>query len=283
MLIETKSSAKAFQRSVKQLYDGKERLAEMFSALGLETKWKYVGVFITMSGNQLFDCKNCSNFFIIGEESILPQFQIIEEKIAILQQNWNPTEHVKEFVDLAKLVLFVVQGDAHAPVTESNIIDKIVEHVERASNPLKISFWTSEQLSIIQALDIPYLLLDAFYSTGKSRILGYYGKDKLKKGGILHYFINRSVWMKDSTKLPFTLMLEDEFPLGVVKETNFEFGMDSVKGFLMEYGVEQDHHLIFDEVICTKYTKGFVDSLIAMKNNVASMWIAMGTQPGTGE
>ena len=78
-------------------------------------------------------------------------------------------------------------------------------------------------------------------------------------------------------------MLQGEFPDGVVKETSFEFGIDSVEEFLLEHGIEPSHHLIFDELICTKYTKNFLDSLIAMKNSVSSLWIAMGAQPIMGK
>jgi hypothetical protein len=77
-------------------------------------------------------------------------------------------------------------------------------------------------------------------------------------------------------------MLQNQFTSNVVKETTFLFGVDSVKGFLQKYEIEPTHHVIFDEVICTKYSNRFTDSLIAMKENVASFWVAMGSQPITG-
>ena len=87
----------------------------------------------------------------------------------------------------------------------------------------------------------------------------------------------------NSNLLPFTLMLQGQFPDGVVKETTFEFGIDLVKSFLYNHGVESDHHLVFDELICRKYTKEFSHSLIAIKSNVKSLWVAMGAQPITGK
>ena len=72
----------------------------------------------------------------------------------------------------------------------------------------------------------------------------------------------------NSNLLPFTLVLQSQFPKDVVKETTFQFGVDSVKGFLQEYGIEPDHHVIIDELICTRYDKRFSDSLVALKNNV---------------
>ena len=54
-------------------------------------------------------------------------------------------------------------------------------------------------------------------------------------GGVLHYFNHRPIDMKDSPNLlPFTMMLQKEFPDGVVKETTFQFGVDSVSDFLSQ-------------------------------------------------
>ena len=128
-----------------------------------------------------------------------------------------------------------------------------------------------------------YLFLDAFYSTGKTEVLKYFGKYNLGKGEIVHYFIQRPKGMdQNSNLLPFTLMLQKEFRSGVVKETPFQFGIDPVEDFLKQYEIEPTHHVIFDEVICTKYNKSFIDSMIKLKNSVASLWIAMGAQPIAG-
>ena len=176
------------------------------------------------------------------------------------------------------------QGDPFAPVTSSNIVKKTNQYINRASTFQNIILWTPEQLSIIQALCMRFVIFDAFYSTGKSEILKYYGKDQLEKGEKVHYFNHRLKNMKDNLNLlPFTLMLQKEFPDEVVKETTFQFGIDSVDGFLSEYGIEPHHHVIIDELICPKFSKAFLDSLKAMKMNVASLWIAMGSVPLLGE
>ena len=286
MQIEVKSSQKAYQKTMKQLLDGKEKIDEVFFILGITSAWQYIGVFIAMEGDEtpLFDCEKCSTYGIIGEESIPEQLETIEEEVAKKNENWNPADHVEEFVELAKQILFIAQGDPFAPVTGSNIINKTVKHVMLASAVENIFFWTLQQLSIVDAMNILYLILDAFYSTGKSEILKYYCKKLTKKGEIVHYFNQRPVsHTKDSGLLPFTLMLQNQFPSDVVKETTFLFGVDSVKGFLQQHKIEATHHVIFDEVICTKYSKGFTDSLIAMKESVASFWVAMGSQPITGK
>ena len=286
MLVEVKSNQKAYQKATKQLFDGKERLEEIFSILGMTTAWQYIGVFFALEGDgtPLFDCEKCSTFAIIGEDLIPEHLETIDEEVVKKNENWNPADHVKDFVELAKHVLFIAQGDPFAPVTGSNIINKTVKHVNLASTVENIFFWTLQQLSIVDAMNILYMMLDAFYSTGKSEILKYYCKKLIKKGEIVHYFNQRlTSHNEDSGLLPFTLMLQNQFPSNVVKETTFLFGVDSVKGFLQQYEIEPTHHVIFDEVICTKYSKGFTDSLIAMKENVASLWVAMGSQPITGK
>ena len=149
MLAEVKSSQRAYQKAIKQLFDGIERLQEIFSAIGMTTQWQYIGVFCAIAGTNdlLFDCDDCNIFAIIGEDKIPSNFEKIEEKVSAKNQNWKPEEHVHEFIELAKQVLFVAQGDPYAPVTGSGIIDKIVQHLECASSAENIFFWTLDQLS----------------------------------------------------------------------------------------------------------------------------------------
>ena len=286
MLMEVKSSHKQYQKSQKQLFDGKERIEEVLSALGFEKEWKYVGVFFAQNGTdvKLFDCDKCSTFAIIGIDTFPEKVKNIEKEVALSQQNWQPSEHAHEFVEIAKQILFIAQGDPFAPVTESSVVKKTVQHINRASTFENTILWTPEQLSVIQALEMPFVLFDGFYSTGKSEILRYYGKYILENGGILHYFNHRPIQMKHIKRLlPFTQMLQKQFPEGVVKETTFRFGIDSVKTFLSQNGIQSNHHVIFDELICETYSKGFLDSLLAIKVNVSSLWIAMGSVPLYGE
>ena len=285
MLMEVKSNQKSYQKSQKQLFDGKERIQEVFAALGLTTAWKYVGVFFAQvgTGSPLFNCEKCSIFAIIDVETFTEHMKQIEKEIALSHENWIPSEHVEEFVEVAKQILFIAQGDPFSPVTGSGVIKKTNEHILRASHFQNIMHWTPEQLSIIQALSIPFMIFDGFYSTGKSEALRYFGKDKLKNRGVLHYINHRPIQMKNSPNLlPFTLMLQKEFPRGVVKETTFRFGIDSVKTFLYQHGIEPHHHVIFDELICNDYSKRFLDSILAIKARVASLWIAMGCVPLLG-
>ena len=113
MIVEVKSNQKQYQKAKKQLFDGQEKIEEVFAAIGLTTtNWHYVGVFFALIGDKdiVCDCDLGSHFAIIGEESIPKKLKIIEELVAKKQQEWNPQEHVKEFVDLAKETLFIAQG-----------------------------------------------------------------------------------------------------------------------------------------------------------------------------
>ena len=189
MLLEVKSNQKGYQKAKKQLFDGKAQLEELLAAIGLKTTlWKYIGVFNAQIPDKLplFNCKKCSVFAIIGD-SIPENLRIIEDEVDKLQENWNPADHINEFVDIATHLLFVVQGDSRAPVTRANVIDKTVKHVERASKLEYMFHWTPDQLSLVQAaLELSYVLIDAFYSTGKTEVLKYYGKTKKREKGDIH-------------------------------------------------------------------------------------------------
>ena len=171
-------------------------------------------------------------------------------------------------------------------MTGKNIIEKTVKHVNIASGVMvKKKLWTPDQLSIVQAESLEFVIFDTFYSTGKSSVLQHHGKSKLKKGEKVHYFNHKPYDGPRNAGFqicPFTSMLQNEFPEGVVKETAFSFCTESVEGFLEEHGIEQTHHVIFDEVVCTDFSQQFVDSILSLKESVASLWIAMGSQPITG-
>ena len=186
MLMEVKSDQKKYGKAKTQLFDGLEKLKEVFSAIGLtSTHWLYVGVFFALRGSEkpLFDCEDCSIFAIIGKDSISCNLKTIEEKVAeyhqfLNHQNWIPEDHVHEFIDLAKETLFIAQGDPLAPVTEKNVVDKTLKHIERVSHVERVLLWTPDQLSLTEAKNLNYVVLDGFYSTGKSSVLTYYGKSK---------------------------------------------------------------------------------------------------------
>ena len=67
-----------------------------------------------------------------------------------------------------------------------------------------------------------------------------------------------------------------------ISETTFQFGMDQVETFLEKHGIEKDHFVCFDEIVCQKYSQAFVDGLSELKDNVAALWLAIGGKSVTG-
>ena len=203
MIIEVKASSSLFPKAKKQMFDSKEKIEELCGILGPSTQWLFLGVFFALEDNlekPLFDCScplPCDTFSITGHENIEtklrridflaiqaranksePNPQFLElAKIDMLDnqqnKNWIPSEHISEFVELAKQLMFVVQGDSKAPVTGCNLVKKISDHVNVASTFEGIVFWTLEQLSVTIAVHLPYVFLDAFYSCGKSFTLQF--------------------------------------------------------------------------------------------------------------
>ena len=290
MVIEVKANISKYQKAKKQLFDSKERIEEICHILGPTTKWLFVGVFYAhqnSSGKPIFDCEPCSVFGIVGEEAIGDKLAQIDENATKLHDAWVPSDHLEEFGNLVKELMFIAQGDPKAPVTDPGFISKVDDQVKRASTCDNILFWTPEQLSLIGVLMYPFVFLDAFYSTGKSVILQYFAEHWSKQGKTVHYFVQRPDHLQDDCfKLPFTLMLEHEFKkrkINVkVRETTFKFGFSKVKPFLKEYGIEKDHIVCFDEIICKQYSRSFSKGLNKLKDNVAALWLAIGAKPVVG-
>ena len=182
MILEVKWTQKLYQKTKKQLFDGMERIQEILAVIGLlDAGWQLVGVFFAYVGTE-FECETCSIFTIIGDSAIHSNMERIENKVAEKHHKWIPGDHVQEFKDVTKEILFIAQGDPNAPVIGEYIINKTVAHVEHASSLDNTILWTPEQLALIEENpeNLPHVLFDNFYSTGKSRILRHYGKRNLK-------------------------------------------------------------------------------------------------------
>ena len=303
MIIETKATASRgmYKKAEKQLRDGKSKLEEICAAIAETTKFKFCGVFfasaIVESGEPPFTCnlldcnKKCSLFSIVGEEGFEVNFRQIEEEIVKShEEKWIPVHHIKEFIEIMKQVMFKAQGNSCAPVTMTNIVDITEKHVLKAGTPSAMFFWTLEQLSLVQAYDLKFVYLDAFYSCGKTEVLKHlalhWNKENIRseeEEGKVHYLINRpkNLLMK---KLPLTLVLEKFFHRTnvEVKETNFQVGMEPVGLFLEENCIKPNDFVCFDEVICKDYSRIFSDSLKEMAESVASLWVAIGSKPVVG-
>ena len=289
MNLEVKVDSKKFKSAKPQLYDGKNRLDEIFSEIGLSSGWKFIGVFYAQTGEKLFDCPKdkCSTYAIIGEDQIEEKLKQIEKHIAIENKTWEPSEHVNEFSELFKELVFIAQGNPYAPVTDSAITKQTSKDIDKAGTFENIWFWTPDQLSIADAVEMDFVFLNSFYSTGKTTLLKHRAKyldEKLKKKnknvGRVFYIINK--YENDKRKLPFTLITEYEFQKlnVIVREAIVIFcQVASVEAFIFENGLTKHDHICFDEVICMNSnsdSKIFSDGMKKLKNHVSSLWIAMG-------
>ena len=214
--MEVKANSKQFQKAKKQLFDGKDRLEEVFTSIDLKG-WNFIGVFYAQSGEEPFVCSenNCSTYAIIGESSIAEKLKMIEENAAKANNNWKAKDHVDEFIELFMQLVFIAQGNPYAPVTGSAIIKKTSKSIEKAGALDNIFFWTPDQLVVAEAIEKDFVFLDAFYSTGKTVLLKYRAstlakknKNMTDKAGKVYYFVNS---FNDRNKLPFTLVMEHEF------------------------------------------------------------------------
>ena len=292
MNLEVKVDSKKFKSAKPQLYDGKNRLDEIFSEIGVPSAWKFIGVFYAQTGEKLFDCPKdkCSTYAIIGEDQIEEKLKQIEKDIAFSNKTWEPSKHVEEFIELFKELVFIAQGNPNAPVTDSAITKQTSKYIDKAGTSENIWFWTPDQLSIADAVEMHFVFLNSFYSTGKTTLLKHRAKHlddknkelrkKYKNVGRVFYFINR---LKISIhKMPFTIMTEYEFQKQksdvIVRETTFIPGeVSSVEAFIFDYSLTKDDHICFDEVICLNSDKKrFADDMLKLKDHVSSLWIAMG-------
>ena len=62
-----------------------------------------------------------------------------------------------DFVELAKQLMFIAQGDPCAPVTERCEVNKIAAQINSASTFENLMFWTRDQLSVTQALELLFV------------------------------------------------------------------------------------------------------------------------------
>ena len=110
---------------------------------------------------------------------------------------------------------------------------------------------------------------------------------------VVHYLIHKPdqdhpdiETSQNLLELPFSLMLDHDFKKRNVRvqiqEVTFDPLKDPVPAFLKKYGIEKDHFVCFDEMICKKFSPIFSRALIEMKNNVAALWIAIGAKPVIG-
>ena len=267
MVIEVKASNNGFPKAKQQLRDSKERVQAVFNSVkGMSDDWHYVGVCYIDAG----DCDSTHPFVINGFKQL--DLQIIESKVAQNRnQAWLPNQHIKEFVHVAKILLFEAQGYPHAPLTKEKEIEKIDEELDLASAPENIFFWTPEQLSIVQAMDIKCMLLMAYYGCGKTILLieraEYLMRDPRNT---VHFYINKV----DSGLAEFLKLRFKDKDI-TIKTNNDMFGVLSCFFDFSSDGVNLTDHVIIDEAYMDD-SQGFLAQLKKLQSQVSTLWVAVG-------
>ena len=271
MHIEVKENVKKYQSAIKQFHDGRESLTKIFNSIeNMSQDWKYIGMFYASldSSQPLFDCQVCLAWTILKKENIQSKLEHMESR---LNPGWNPTEHLIEFVELVKEIMFIAQGDPKAPVTQAMQVNKLSQNMDK-----NMIFWTPEQLNIVNS-NADFCLLMAYYGCGKTWCLIQRAKNLLKdQNNVIHFFLARHRLDKDESLLDH---LKIQFKKTRIDPTNlrtyYSFAKEEYQIIkdLKDAGVEKSHHILLDELIIAN-TEAFVTALEDVQSCVASAWIA---------
>ena len=266
MVIEVKASNNGFPKAKQQLKDGKERVQAVFNSVeSMSDDWQYVGVCYIDKG----DCNSTHDFVINGIDKL--DFQSIESKIAKNRnQVWHPNQHISEFVSAAKVLLFQAQGHPQAPLTRQKQIEKIDQELDLASAPESILFWTPEQLSIVQAMHMDWIVLMGYYGCGKTILLIERAEYLLRKYpcDVVHFYIdNSNKGLAEVLKLRFAgKNIKIKTKDNMLFDIDFDLSSDRVNS---------TDHVIIDEAYMWN-SEGFLRKLKKFQSEVSTLWMALG-------
>ena len=113
MVVEAKvnKKCKKSSKAMEQLKDAKRKMQKLFDSIQkISSEWKYIGILYLKEGSflDINCCKTCREFTIISQRDIFGKLENIEKKLKL--KNWKPENHVKEFVELTKQIMFEAQG-----------------------------------------------------------------------------------------------------------------------------------------------------------------------------
>ena len=264
MVIEVKASNNGFPKAKQQLKDGKERVQAVFNSVnGMSNDWQYVGVCYIDKG----DSNSTHDFVINGIYKL--DFQSIESKVAENRtQVWLPNQHISEFVSVAKVLLFQTQGHPLAPLTKQKQIKKIDQALDLASAPENIFFWTPEQLSIVQAMDVDWMFLMGYYGCGKTILLIERAEYLLQNpSNVVHFYIDK---IKSGLDEVLKLRFAGKSIQIKTKHEMFESNSD-----LSSDEVNSTDHVIIDEA-SMRNSERFLQQLKKFRSQVSTLWVALG-------
>ena len=285
--IETKYNAKngKFKKALNQQLDTRMRVEKVVSSVaGILKTWKFISVYYQKEPD--FAPKR-TIFTIIGSSEFESKLAQIEAKMANeYQTNWNPKVHVNEFKELSKQFMYEAQGNPEAPITGAKFVRQVSEEIDKASTFQNIWFWSPQQLTIINAIEENWMVMIAYYGTGKTSILRARADHLLRNTeDIVHFYV-------DPKCIALYKLLREAYsgtPRLKLKYLNKLYGGTNPVRRKVKY--ENQSQLLRtlkedqefspqDHVIVDEYFLGnrdvFIKGLAEAYNNYKSLWLAVG-------
>ena len=281
MIMEAKVNTKRGKdkKAMEQIKDGRIRVQMLINSVkDISNLWKFIGVFYVKDGSETdFRCSSycsCRDFTIVNQSSIPSKLFNIDHKMAASHPDWNPQDHVNDFVELTKQLMFTFQGNPEAPILNSKVIERIGQEMDQACTIENIFFWTPEQLLILNAINEDFMVLFAYYGCGKTLLLKERAKHLLSQSGDkdIYFFI-------DAGCSPLLDALSAAFKNTRINVRRFKYGISGdVIPYISEVeGVKKNDHVIIDELVVYGSIDEMIHFLKALKNHFSSVWIAIGS------
>ena len=174
MVIEAKQHTKhqKLQKGLKQIEDARKRVEKLFCSIDkMSSEWVFVGVMYLRQGRAGRCCDTCPDFTIATRAEISEKLEAIHRMVNDENRLWVPGKHISEFIELCKNIFFTAQGNILAPVTSISSLKKINDEIEKTSEAKFVLFWTPSQMSIVDAMKLPFMMFLGFYGVGKTLLL----------------------------------------------------------------------------------------------------------------
>ena len=281
MIIEAKVNTKRGKdkKAMEQIKDGRMRVQMLINSVkDISTLWRFIGVFYVKDGSETdFQCSSycpCRDFTIVAQSSIPSKLFNIDHKMAESHPDWNPQDHVNDFVELTKQLMFTFQGNPEAPILNSKVIERIGQEMDQACTIENIFFWTPEQLSILNAINEDFMVLFAYYGCGKTLLLKERAKHLLSQSDDqdIYFFI-------DAGCSPLLNALSAAFKNTRINVRRFKYEIngDVIPYISEDAGVKKNDHIIIDELVVCGNIDEMIQFLMVLKNHFSSVWIAIGS------
>ena len=281
MVIEGKASARNFGKAIEQLLDSKKRIQAVFNSIkNISGDWKFIGLCYIEECNE--DYLKTHQFVIVGGDDFCSKLSQVEGQL--FPSIWNSEIHINDFVEISKHLLYRAQGHKEAPISGASMVKKVSEHLDKASIPENIFFWTPDQMSIVQAMHIDWMCLIGWYGVGKTIILIERAEQLSKDtNNMVHFYVDKQMRVRESP-LPLKNVLEKRFEHKnniKVKSINMsDLENQIIKPqtkniFEFENDTKMNNHVIIDEVLIGPIDY-FKQLLLRMKLETSTLWIAIG-------